>query len=223
MDGESLGHVAGRDHPELSAQQSDNDLLGQVEIAMGVEQLGQTDGSVGRDQQAQPAPVASPTQSKPAPAGQLFISVDDDDCRDSSEFVWRKPRREAPLAIVQFKVDHTLPGGLDDRNERRQQRRLAAAVRTDDLALPMAVAKATDKALGRCPGCEDIGHTPWTNVPGGEGVRAWDGVSGVTHDGMNFGAGMLPRRNGCWPTTCLPRGRNTRTRTHHRIFTIIPV
>lgn len=107
-------------------------------------------------------------------------------------------------------------------DQRGHQSRFAAAVRADDLAEPAVLFQTHEKRFATCVRGKKIGNRPGADVPRGKGVARKERVRQVAHGVVAFRAGTEPNWNAFSPTTSRPRARNTRTRTHQRIFTIRP-
>jgi hypothetical protein len=68
------------------------------------------------------------------------------------------------LAVVQVESHDAAPAGGQRGSERRQQRRLAATVRPDNLPPPTVGSQAIDQTLDAAIGRKEVRHRAWTDV-----------------------------------------------------------
>jgi len=244
-------------------------LPGCIERAADFHECGKAHAPVCRDQQAGMCLPAAMLQRAASQPGHLLVTVDDQlrGCPPGS------PTREcggrnSPLPNVERVPVHGPPFAFQQRYQGVQKRRLAAAVRADDLPPPSLTRKSLDQPRGTRACRELISQRSRAHVPCREGIRvfvrhghptgpppphefAGGGVlssakrgrhracgfqssSSSTSSGLTttlaFGSscsarghfGMSPRTNACSKKASLPRRRNTRRRTHQRIFRATP-
>jgi len=219
---ESFVHFVRRYRWNVFWEQFVDDLSREREAGRGAEQIGQSYGRMRRDHKSQAPPATEPPERKAAPPPELFVAVDDDHRSGAETGHVSQAHREATLTVAELD-QHGLPSCLFDAwDQRGDQRRLAASVRTDDLASPVVVLQALYQRDGTSSRREKKGDGPGPDVTCGERVLGGLRVTGLVHDAGTFTAGTAPSWNGSSPKTSLSRARNTRTRTHQRSLTITP-